>query len=818
MLLEKLSQDVRYGARMLWRNPGFTAVAVLSLALGIGANTTIFSVVNALLLRPLPVANPSRLVNVHSVSPDGSSFHSFSYPSYVDYRDRSGKVFDGLLAFTGTQLSLSAGGQGERLFGEMVSGNFFNVLGVRPAAGRFFVAEEDQTPDTHAVAVVSYGFWQRRFGGDPTLVGKTLQLNGTQFTVVGVAPKGFTGTRVALAPDVYVPLMMMGEARPGTDILGNRRAGSLEMTGRLKDGATLADAQSLLSTVAAQLEGAYPDVERGRRVEALPTTAVPGQFRGAIIGFMGVLMAIVGLVMLIACANVASLLLARATARRKEMAIRLAMGASRGRIIGQLLTESVLLFLLGGTGGLLLAAWLTDLLLSFKLSAPVPLELNLGLDARVLGFTLLASLVTGILFGLAPAWQASKPDMLPALKDEAGAHGYSRSRLLNAFVVGQIALSLLLLTSTGLFLRSLQNAHTIDPGFDEQGVELVSFDLGIQGYDEAKGRRFYQELIERVNKLPGVRAASLALMVPLGDSNSQTGIGVEGFEPPPGNKSFMVDFNTVAPKYFQTMSIPIQRGRDFNDADKKDAPRVAVINEAMAARFWPNQDAVGKRFYLGAVNEGQPIEIVGVTKTGKYRTLGEDARMYVYLPFTQSYSPRMTLHLRTDAANPQRIISSVRGEVEAMDKSVPLLDVMPLTQYTATSLLPIRMAAAVAGSFGLVGLLLAAVGIFGVVSYAVTQRTREIGIRVALGAQSGDVLRLIIGQGARLAVLGVGCGLLIAALATRLLAGLLYGISATDPVTFACVALLLTAVALFASYLPARRATKVDPNVALRHE
>ncbi|MFN2455431.1 MAG: ABC transporter permease [Pyrinomonadaceae bacterium] len=818
--MENLSQDVRYGARMLRRNPGFTIIAALSLAIGIGANTTIFSVVNALLLRPLPVANPSRLVNVHSISPDGSSFHSFSYPNYVDYREQSAKVFDGLLAYTGEPLSLSANGQSERIFGELVSGNFFDVLGVRPALGRFFVAEEDRTPDTHPVVVLGYGFWQKRFGGDASLVGKTLLLNGHQFTVIGIAPKKFTGTRVAVTPDVYVPAMMQHTARPGMDLLGNRRSGSFEITGRLKEGATLEGAQSLMSGVAAQLEAAYPEANRGKRVEVLPTTPVPGQIRGAIIGFMGVLMIVVGLVLLIACANVASLLLARATARRKEMAIRLAMGAGRGRIVRQLLTESVMLFLIGGAGGLLIAVWLMDVLLSFKPPSPVPLELNLNLDWRVLGFTLLASLVTGVCFGLAPALQSSRPDVLPALKDEVAGWNYRRSRLLNIFVVGQIALALLLLVTTGLFLRSLQNARTIDPGFNPNNVEIASLDVQLQGYDEAKGKRFYDELMERVRALPDVRAASMALMVPLGDSNSQTGIGVEGFEPPPGSRSFMVDFNTIAPKYFETLNIPLVRGRDFNDADKKESSRVAVVNEAMAARFWPNQDAVGKRFYLGEISEGgKPIEIVGVAKTGKYRTLGEDARMYVYLPFAQSYSPRMTLHLRrSDSAASQSLIPAVRREVEAMDKSLPLLDAQPLAQYTALSLLPIRIAATVAGGFGVIGLLLAAVGIFGVVSYSVTQRTREIGIRMALGAQTSDVFKLVIGQGVKLALVGVGCGLLVAVLATRLLAGLLYGVSATDPLTLAGVSLLLLAVAVCASYIPARRAVKVDPTEALRYE
>ena len=813
--METILKDIRYGIRGLLRRPGFTLVAVITLALGIGANTTIFSVVNGLLLRPpAAVTRPDRLVDMHATEPRGSSFHSFSYPDYLDYRDRN-KVFAGLVAYTAMPLSLNAGAQPERIFGMLVSGNYFDVLGARPAQGRFFLAEEDQTPGTHPVVVVSYELWQQHFGADQTLAGKPVTINGHPFTVVGVAPQGFRGTWTGLRPDAWVPLMMQPQVRPGAD-LTSRGARGLEMIARLSDGVTLPGAQTAMNLVAHQLEEAYPETNRGLGVDLRSASTVPGQFRGALIGFMAILMFVVGLVLLIACANVGAMTLARASARRKEIAIRLAVGASRRRIVGQLLIESVVLFLLGGAVGVFIAVWATRLLLAFKPPSDVPLALDLGVDLRVLLFTLLVSLITGLLFGLVPALQASRPDVLSALNNDAS-RGSHRSRTRNAFVVAQIAISLVLLVTAGLFLRSLRNATTIDVGFRPWDVQTVTIDLSTQGYDQPKGREFYRQLMERVAALPGVRVTSLARMVPLNGNNMREGISIPGREPQLNERTTTVGLNVVDGRYFEMLEMPLLHGRTFSETDKPGGPQVAIVNETMVRRFYPDPDisrALGQTFTVG---DGT-VSIIGIVKDAMYETLGEDPQPFIYQSFQQSYSGEMTLHIRTAPGDAGSVLGGVRREVAALDRDVPLLSVMPLTEQIGVGLLPLRLATGVAGTLGLVGILLAALGVFGIVNYSVSQRTREIGIRISLGAQSVDVLRLIVGQGLWLAIIGVIIGLAGAVALTRMLTSLLYGVSALEPLVFGGVAISIVGVSVVASYLPARRATKVDPLVALRYE
>ncbi len=665
--METLLKDIRYGVRTLLKRPGFTAVAVITIALGIGANTTIFSVVNGILLRPLPgITRPDRLIDVHATAPSGSSFHSFSHSEFLYYREQT-KLLNGLMAYTGRPFNMNTGGQPERVYGMLVSGNYFDVLGTRPAQGRFFLSEEDKTPGTHPVVVLSHGLWQQRFGSNVAVIGQDITLNGRSYSVIGVAPEAFRGTSAGLMPDIWVPLMM----RQGAE-REERGSRGLEMIGRLKDGVTIEQVQGAMSSLANQLAETYPDTNRGLGIDVRPASPVPGQVRGAVIGFMAILMFIVGLVLLIACTNVGAMTLARASARRKELAIRLAVGAGRWRIVRQLLIESVLLFLIGGGIGVLLAVWAIRFLLAYKLPADVPISLDLDVDVRVLLFTLVVSLATGLLFGLAPALQASKTDVLSALKNDSRG-GAQRSRTRSAFVVAQIAISLVLLITAALFLRSLRNAGTIDLGFHPEGVETVSFDLNTQGYQEAQGREFYRELQQRVAALPGVRSVSLARMVPLNGSNMKVSVNEAGTGAPEEQRT-MVGFNVVDSRYFETIEMPVLRGRSFNDSDKQGAPAVAIINETMARRFYSGDDvsaALGKSFSGLERQDGGRVEIVGVVKDAKYDTLGEDPQPFVYQPYQQSYSGEMTMHIRT-TTDRASVLAGVRREVTALDKDLPL--------------------------------------------------------------------------------------------------------------------------------------------------
>ena len=822
-------QDLRYGFRMLIRNPGFTAVAVIALALGIGANTTIFSLVNALLLRPLPVERPEELAALYTSDFSSGPYGTSSYPDYVDFRDRN-QVFSGLVAYTITPLNMNAGGLNERIFSEVVSGNYFSVLGVKPALGRGFLTEEDRTPGERPVMIISHKLWRVRFGGDPAIVGRSVDLNGHAFTIVGVAPEKYPGLTRGLVADSWVPAMMMDQVLPGSDNLVSRGSRGFQVMGRLKPGVTLNQAKANSGSIAEQLFREWPQEwnnirNESRTISLLPESearVMPG-FRTPLVIFMALLMAVVALVLLIACANVANLLLARAATRRKEIAIRLSLGAGRGRLIRQLTTESILLAMLGGAAGLLLALWGANLLMAFKPPVQVPIEIDLRLDWRVLGFTLGVSLLTGILFGLAPALAASRPDLVASLKDQAGESvvGRGRGRLRGALVIVQVALSLLLLICSGLFLRSLRNASSINPGFDADNLLVMSMDLQLQGYKEASGTIFSQQLLDRVRGLPGIESASLTDSLPLGLGGARRGITIESYTAQPG-ENMEVDSSVVGPGYVETLRIPLLRGRTFNTQDRDGAPGVVMVNESFVRRYWPGQDAVGKRIQMGfarngARNDSPYLEVVGVVKDGKYSTLGEEATPFFYLNQAQRYQPSPTLIVRT-RGNPIEYLRAVRNEVAALDKSLALYDVKTMRQHLNLTLLPARLAGTVLGIFGLVALILAAAGIYGVMAHSVAHRTREIGIRMALGAQAIDVLKLIVRQGMKLVLIGVVIGSAGAFAVTRSMSSLLYGISATDPVTFIGIAVLLAVVAFLACFIPARRATKLDPTIALRYD
>ncbi|MFP5265506.1 MAG: ABC transporter permease [Blastocatellia bacterium] len=811
--MEALLKDFRYGTRMLMKNRGFTAVAVLSLALGIGANSTIFGWVRGVLFRPFPgVSESDRMVVFAGTSPAGS-YTSTSYPDYVDLAGNN-KVLDGFIVFDMTPMSLNIGGEAQRVYGAVVSGNYFGVLGVNAAIGRTFLPEEDKTPNTHPVAVISHGLWRRVFGSDPDVAGKTVTLNGHPFTVVGVAPESFTGTFVGLSIDLWVPMMAHEQVVPGGNHTASRGDHWLQAMGRLKPGVSIEQAQTELDTIARQLAQEYPRTNEGRGAALFPLWKSPWGATVVLRPVLFVLMAVVGLVLLIACANVANLLLARAVGRRREIAIRLSMGASRGRLIRQLLTESLLLALAGGAGGLLIAYWGSGLLMAIVPPMNIPVKLFLGVDGGVLWFTFAISVLTGVIFGLAPALQASNPNLVAALKDETAksSGGRGKARLRDALVIAQVALSLVLLIGAGLFIQSLQRGQTISPGFNTQNVLVAGLDLFSTGYGKEKGESLQQQLLQRVEALPGVQSAAIARRVPLAlAGSSSTRLTVDGYEPRPEEEPF-VEFNTVSPGYFRTMSIPIVQGREFDAQDNVQSRKVAIINETMARRYWPGRDPVGQKF-----RTYDYFEVIGVAKNIKYRNLGEDPRPYFYYSLLQNYQPEVALHVRADG-DPTSLLPAVREVAQSLSPDLALYDAQPLYEQLTLSMIPQRIAAILLGVFGLLALALAAVGLYGVMAHSVSQRTREIGIRMALGASPRDVLGLVVGQGMLLAAVGVAIGLAGALGLTRFLASLLYGVSATDPMTFAATPLLLAAVALVASFIPARRATKVDPMIALRHE
>ena len=839
--METLLQDVRYGVRMLLKRPGFTLIAVVTIALGIGANTAIFSLVNATLLGRLPVSEPEDLVYVFTGNP-GDPYGVSSYPDYAEFRDQN-QVFSGLVCAGGIAASLNSDdttAQADPVTGLIVSGNYFDVLGVKAKHGRTFSSDEDITPGAHPVVVISDRLWQTRFNGRTDILGQQIKLNGHNFTILGVMPAEFNGTEIGIRRDLYVPMMMQAIMRPprggysgemNPDLLKVRGNRWLRLIGRLKPGVSREQAQAELSVITEQQKKAYPDTNDNRIATLTPVGQSDPLQRDQLISVAGLLMGVVGIVLLIACANVANLLLARASGRRKEIAVRLALGASRWRLVRQLLTESVLLAMCGGLMGTLLAWWITDL---WEASPPppgaLPINPDFNLDVRVFGFTLLLALVTGIVFGLVPALQASRPDLVPALKGESRAPDAQRAfNLRGVLVIAQVALSLVLLISGGLFLRSLWRAQQIDPGFDADRILTAPVTINLLRYTSAQGREFYRQVIERVEALPGVESATLARTVALSGGTSVRGLMIEGRESLDNNlrsdtgaggtaidNPNVVNVNTIGMKYFQTLGISLTRGRDFTSQDTADRPGIVIVNETFAARHFAGEEVIGRRLSLRG-QRGPWLEIVGVVRDSKYITLGERATPFVYLPLAQNHETGMVLHVRT-AGDPANLVNAVRGEIQSLDRNLPVPGVAPMTELLDTSLYAARMGAVLLGAFGLLALLLASVGLYGVMSFSVARRTREIGVRMALGAQSRDVLGLVLREGMTLVGVGVGLGVLGALAATRILAGFLYDVSTLDGATFAAIPVALATVALVACYLPAKRATKVDPMVALRYE
>ncbi len=820
--MENLIKDIRYGVRMFTKNPGVTLVAVITLALGIGANTAIFSGVNAFLMRPLPVSNSHELVRPMEIAEDRGLSDEMSYPDFLDYRNQA-TSFAGLTAEDMIQVAINSENQNDVIWGQVVSASYFDVMQVKPIMGRTFLPDEDKTAGGNPVVVLGNSFWQRRMASDPNIVGKKVQLNNRAYEVIGVSPEYFHGSKFALSMDFWVPISMAEELRRNPGVLVERGSHWMNVIGRLKPGVSMDQASAEMSAIATRLNQTYPDY-RANNTQAKVLGEVEGRFEdmGGVFKSAGAIaMAIVGLILLIACANVANLMLARAAARRKEIGIRLALGANRARLIRQLLTESLLLSLLGGALGLLLAFWVSDLMEGF---IPV-LEYNFvkdffALDSRALVFTLIISLATGLVFGLAPAWQSSNPDVVPVLKGdpEAALRGKRRAfGLRNVLVVAQVALSLVVLVCGGLFIKSFRKAQTMDPGFDNPNGLIVSLSPQLVGYDEEQARNFYKQIVERVSHVPGIEAASLARTLPLGDSSNSNGpILKEGETLARGSAGRNIMTNVISPGFFKTMQIPILEGRDFDDRDQQKTQRVVIVNQRMAQTLWPGESAVGKRIFIGAESR-DALEVVGVVKTGKYRALAEDPKPFFYYPTSQRRPSTMLLVMRS-SVDPRSLVSAVRSEVQALDRRVPVSGVKTMDEHKTYALWAPNMAASFSLAFGVVAMLLSAVGLYSVMAYVVSQRTREVGIRMALGANRADVLKMITRQGMRLAAVGVGIGLLLSLALAQVLSSLLIGVSGYDVSTFILVPTLLAGVALVACYLPARRATKVDPLVALRYE
>lgn len=810
-----LIQDIQYGLRMIVKAPAFTALAMLALALGVCANTTIFSLVNGTLLRPLTgVKDPSAIVAVYTSDYSSGLYGTSSYPDYIDFRKQA-DAFEDLAASDQTERNAMGETEAERLRGVIVTGNYFSVLGINPQLGRTLQPADEQPANAQSV-VISDGLWRRRFDSNPNVVGQTLNLDGKPHTIVGVTDRRFRGIRLGPPPEFWLPMSTASDyATSGRDDRG------IQITGRLKPGVTVELAQTQLTTIAARLAQAYPESNLGtleRPNDPRPVTVVResrvGPEAQGVWRVSTLLFVVVGLVLLIACANVANLVLARASSRRREIAVRLALGASRTRLIRQLLTESLLLALLGGAAGLFVTQW-TSGLLPKLIPDNEAAGLDLSTDWRVLLFTLGISILTAVLFGLTPALQATRLNLVPSLKVDGKTSGQRRHRigLRDALVVSQLALSLVLLITAALFVRSLQTAIGFDPGFAVQNLLLASLDTRGENLNEQQGRLLYEQTLERIGALPGVQAVTLSAVVPISGGGERRKITLEGYQPQP-NEDTELNTNVVGPNYFNTMGIPFVVGRDFNAQDRKGGPPVVIVNEELARRYYSG-NAVGKRLQFGTGTHF--IEIVGVVRTVKYRSLRENPLPFIYIPSTQEYRAGMTMMVRT-AGDPASLAGAVRNEIRGINKDVTMFSVQTMSRHISDQIAGNRMVAVLLSIFGGGALLLASIGIYGVVSYSVAQRTHEIGVRMALGAEQRSILKLIVRQGMVLVLIGAGIGLALALALTRVLNSLLFGVSATDPLSFTMVLLVLIGVALLACYIPARRATKVDPLVALRYE
>ncbi|MBC7843228.1 MAG: ABC transporter permease [Gemmatimonadaceae bacterium] len=813
--LSALRNDLRSAGRMFTKSPLFTGVVVVTLALGIGLNTAVFAAVDAMLLRPLPgVRASNELVQLYRSSPGGDGLGSNSIPHFWDLRERSKSVYSDVAAWSFQNLSITADDRPRAVYGVMVSANFFSVLGARPATGRFFTPDEDVGRGAHPVAVLSDAGWRSLFGGDQNVVGRQVIVNGQNMTIIGIAAPGFSGAMPMLQPSMWVPLMQLAQVKPGSvRDFENRGNNYLNVIARLAPGISVAQARARMDAITAELRRELPaDYEKsGINLIRQDDAGIHPSMRGAQVGLSAVVMTVVAILLLIACVNVANLFLARARDRAREMAIRLALGARRSELVRQLLVESVVVSFVAGVVGVVIAYVAIGLANSITLPMDIDFQPDLQLSPMVLGFAFGTALVTGILFGLVPALQATSPSLVPALKGEAPT-GTSRSRTSKGLVIAQMALSIVLLVCAGLFLVNLRSATTIDKGFTATQLLIADVDPSLQAYNRGNTEAFYTRLSTQLAAVPGVESVGMIDNVPLGFSNSDRGVDVPGYVPS-ANENLSVRYASIAPEYFAAMGIPLRTGRGFTARDDSAAVPVLVVNERFVEKFWPGQNAIGRTVRTA----GRLYTVVGVVPTGKYQRLGEDPQLFMYFPQAQLWRAGMSLMIRT-SGDPNAVIPALRREVATLDPNMPLANIRSLEKHLGSSLLPARIAGVALGVFGLLGLLLASVGMYGVMAYSVSQRTREIGIRMAIGATATDVIRLIMRQGLTLVTIGTVIGLIAAIGASRALSSILYGSSANDPATFALVPLVLIAVAALATFVPARRAAMVDPAVTLRAE
>lgn len=810
-------QDVRYGLRMIVKAPAFAGIAILTLALGIGANTTIFSWINSTLLNPVPgVASSSEVVAL-SLGKSSENAFPFTYPDYQAMRDGQ-QSFSGITVYNiPSPMSLTGKGNPEREWGVVTSANYFEVLGVRPILGRTFLPVEEEKPDGAPVVVISYRLWQTHFGGNPQVVGRTMDINQHRYTIVGVTPAVFQGSQTGVRSDLWLPISMEKQIIPQGDLLHDHHYFWLFALGRLKPGVGLEQAREEMTLRIKREAKNYPQEHKGHdSVTVYPLWRAPFSANALFSLLLPMLMAIAGVVLLLACANVANLMLVRSVTRRREIAIRMSLGASRWRLVRQLLVESLVLAFAGGAIALLITFWTAGSMMKFVPPMDFPFLLNIRADRAVLIATAVISLLTGVIFGILPALRASGEAPVSVLKEESGSSSGARGkgRLASGLVVAQISLSLLLLICAGLFIRSFLSAQQIDSGFNGRGVLLASYDLFTAGYAEANGIEFDRQLVAKLEALPGVRSVALSSRVPLAMGGGSTSVKPEGYVEQP-NESMEVQVGIVSSNYLKTMEIPLVRGREFTAEDTQKTQRVAMVNENFVDRYWPHQEALGKQVHSDLTNEF--FTVVGVTRNSKVNTLNEAPTPFIYLPLYQVYRPSMMVMARV-VGDPLGYASSVKKTIQELNGDLMVYDVTTLEIRNQMASFVQRLAGTFVGAFGLLALVLAAVGIYGVTSYTTRQRTHEIGIRMALGAGRKDILKLVLGQGLRLTMVGVGLGLLVSFGLTRFLRSQLFGVTSTDVLTFSSVAYLLCSVALVACYIPARRAMRVDPMVALRHE